>query len=148
VNGGRLAWRYALLAVVTHALFIGVSLQPGIRESPVVSGDSVTYVMSAENLVERGRFSRERTPPFLWEPYRTPGYPAAIAASLWLTGDVKWALFLAALSAGAAAWCAVRLAIAWGGGLAAAMRQDCSPPCCRTRSASPACCSPTRSSAI
>lgn len=42
--------------------------------------DSYTYIAPAENLVRHGAFSRETAPPYVWEPYRTPGYPLLISA--------------------------------------------------------------------
>lgn len=112
----RLARRYALLALCIHALVIGLALWPGLRSTEFLAGDAVTYFVPAQNLVQHHAFSRDSSPPFAWEPNRTPGYPLLMAASMALTGDFRWTLFAAALSAALAAWSAVRLAALWGGG--------------------------------
>jgi hypothetical protein len=100
---------YALLAFVTHCLVIGLSLIPGVRATPMIQGDATTYLVPAQNLLAHGSFSRETQAPYLWEPYRTPGYPLLIAASLRITGIPQWTLLMAACTAGMAAWAAVRL---------------------------------------
>lgn len=110
-----MAIRYGLIAVVAHAVVIGFSLVPAFRAEPIRAGDSITYLIPAENIVRHGTFSRETTPPFVWEPYRTPGYPLVIAASIMLFGDFTWVLFVAALTAGCAAWCAVKMTQEIGG---------------------------------
>lgn len=114
-----LARRYALLALGVHALVIGLALWPGLRSTEFLAGDAVTYFVPAQNLVLHHAFSRDASPPFAWEPNRTPGYPLLMAASMALAGDCRWALLAAALSAALAAWSAVRLAALWGGGGAA-----------------------------
>lgn len=115
----ELAWRYALLCVLAHVICISLSLVPGARLGSLADGDAITYIWPAQNLVQHGAFSREPHAPYVWEPYRTPGYPILIAISLVLFGDYSWTLFLAALSAGLAGWAAVRLVQLWGGGRAA-----------------------------
>lgn len=109
-----LARYYALAAFLTHFLFITLSLLPGWREIPLLTGDAHTYLTPARNLLENGAFSREQTSPYLWEPYRTVGYPIFIAGIVRLTGKYEYTLFLAALTAGLAAWSAVRLSEEWG----------------------------------
>ena len=108
-------WRYALFCFVTHWIFITFSLLPGWRADSLLIGDAITYVMPAENLLRQGVFSRENQPPFLWEPYRTPGYSLIIAGSIALFGSYQWALYLAAVTAGVTGGCAVWLAAQWGG---------------------------------
>jgi len=110
-----LLWRYALLACVTHLIFITLSLFPGWRADSLLIGDAITYVTPAENLLSHGAFSRESQAPFLWEPYRTPGYSLVIAGSIALFGGYQWALYLAAVTAGVAGGCAVWLTEQWGG---------------------------------
>ncbi len=110
-----LARRYALFCFITHFLFITLSLIPGWRTVPSLSGDAVTYVAPAQNILHHGAFSRESAAPYLWEPYRTPGYPLLIAASIALLGNYQWVLYVAAITAGLAGWCAVRLTEEWGG---------------------------------
>ena len=116
VSRRDLAWRYALFCFITHFLFVTFSLVPGWRAGPLLSGDSVTYVVPAQHIVHNGVFSRESSPPYLWEPYRTPGYSLMIAASIALFGEYQWVLYVAAITAGLAGWCAVRLTEQWGGG--------------------------------
>lgn len=111
-----IANRYALLAFCVHALVIGASLVPGLRHLPLLTGDAVTYYLPAQNLVEHGAFSREVAAPFLWEPYRTPGYPLLIALTQMVAGgQYAWVLFLAAFTAAAAAWSAVKVTQYFGG---------------------------------
>jgi len=110
-----LAWRYALISFVTHFIFISLSLIPGWRAESLVVGDSNTYLIPAQNLLQHGVFSRESTPPYLWEPYRTPGYPMLIAISIGLFGNAQWVLYFAAVTGGLAGWAAVRLTEAWKG---------------------------------
>ncbi|MFC1888813.1 ArnT family glycosyltransferase [Thermodesulfobacteriota bacterium] len=49
--------------------------------------DSTRYVMIARNLVEGNGFSASSESPYLYETYRTPGYPAFLAACLLVDGD-------------------------------------------------------------
>jgi hypothetical protein len=108
-----LARRYALLALVTHSAFISLSLAPGIRAIPLLSGDSARYVRVANNIVHHRAISMDSAPPFRWEADRPPGYPLLIATSIGLTGHEHWTLYFAALSAAAAAWAAVTLTGLW-----------------------------------
>jgi len=111
----RIAIRYALLAFVTHAIVVALSLVPSLRSESLLAGDAITYLMPAENIVHHGSFSREALPPFVWEPYRTPGYPLLIAASIAMFGTHAAVLFVAALTSGLGVWCAVRLTAFLGG---------------------------------
>lgn len=111
----NVALRYGILAVATHAVVIALSLSPSLRSQPIVSGDAITYIINAENIVHHGTFSREHSPPFLWEPYRTPGYPLAIAGCIAAFGTASAVLFLGAITAGLAAWSAARLTALFGG---------------------------------
>lgn len=111
----RIAASYALIAMCAHALLIGLSLVPSLRAAPLERGDAITYLMTAENIVKHGSFSRESAAPLVWEPFRTPGYPLLIAASLLLTGTHAAVLFLAAVTSALAAWSAVRLTSVFGG---------------------------------
>jgi hypothetical protein len=106
----RISIQYAILSFSTHILFILISLVPGWRAEPLIHGDTITYVMDAENIIKNGVFSREQSTPFLWEPYRTPGYPLLLAFSKWISGNFTFTLFLAAIMAGLAAWVAVQAA--------------------------------------
>ncbi len=115
----RIAIRYALLAVATHAIVIALSFVPSLRSESLLAGDAITYLMPAENIVRHGSFSREAQPPFFWEPYRTPGYPLLIAASIAMFGTHAAVLFVAAFTTGLAVWCAVRLTAFLGGNTAA-----------------------------
>jgi hypothetical protein len=109
-----------LLAIAFHSIIVAASLVPGWHAEPLVSGDAVTYLVPARSLLATGHFSRESGPDPAWEPYRTPGYPLVLAASLALTGGVAAALFASCATAGLAAWSAARLATEWGGGTTAA----------------------------
>ncbi len=104
-----------MLAGITHALIISAALTPGWRAHPLLEGDALTYIKPAQNLQQFGVFSREDRPPFLWEPYRTPGYPLLIAFSLLTSGQQGYVLYFSAITASLAAFCAVRLAREWGG---------------------------------
>lgn len=105
-----LPWSYAGITCLVQIVVITLSLLPNTRTLPLVVGDVPSYLIPAENLASTGAFSREDQSPYLWEPYRTPGYPLLIAASIRLFGDFRLTLYLSALAAGAAAWCIVRLA--------------------------------------
>lgn len=106
----KISLQYGILSFSTHILFILLSLIPGWRAEPLIHGDTVTYIMDAENILKQGAFSREQATPFLWEPYRTPGYPLLLAFSQQLTGSFTFTLFLAAMLAGMGAWIAVQAA--------------------------------------
>jgi 4-amino-4-deoxy-L-arabinose transferase-like glycosyltransferase len=110
-----LAWRYGLLAVVIYFLYITSSLIPGWRAEPVLSDDALTYEDNARQLLRSQHFTRELHPPYLWEPYRTPGYPILIALGLLVSGSVNVTLFLAALGGGVAAFAAVFFCSTLGG---------------------------------
>ncbi len=114
-----LAFRYAIICLATHVLFITASLISGWRGTPLLEGDAMSYVTPANNLIQHGVFSREDHPPYLWEPDRTPGYPVLIAASVFFFGGVKWGLYVAAITAALAGWSVVRLTQIWGGNLTA-----------------------------
>lgn len=106
---------YFILCFLTHFAFISISLIPGLRVFPYIAADSNTYIISAQNLMRFGAFSREPIAPFLWEPYRTPGYPILIALSILLTHKLQYVLYLSSITAGVAGWSAVRLSKLWGG---------------------------------
>ncbi|HUI06873.1 MAG TPA: hypothetical protein VL486_07685 [Verrucomicrobiae bacterium] len=57
------------------------------------SPDSVWYAELAKNLLNHHRFSRQTEPPYLWEPYRTPGYPVLVALGQMMTGH-EWGVLL------------------------------------------------------
>lgn len=105
----RLPFRYAILGFLTHALVILLASVPGWRATPLVSSDAVTYMMDARNILQHGVFSREQAAPYLWEPYRTPGYPLVLAFSILVSGGVELALFFSAAAAGLAAWVAIQM---------------------------------------
>lgn len=110
----RMALVYAAIAAATHLLITLLRVVPVWSDSDLITGDTSTYILSARNLVDVGEFSRESGPPYLWEPYRTPGYPLVLAASIIVFGDHRLAVFLTVLTAAAAAYCGVRLAQHWG----------------------------------
>ena len=111
----RLALVYSVVAFTTHALFISASLMPGLRGLPLLDGDSSRYLRVATNVVRHGAISIDAEAPFRWDADRPPGYPLLIALSLKVTGDERWTLYAAALSAAGAAWAAVTLVGLWGG---------------------------------
>lgn len=113
-----MALRYAVLAALVHAVFITAALVPGWRARPLVTGDVITYLRPAQNLQLNGTFSRSSQPPLKWEAYRTPGYPLAIAATMAVFKDYRFVLYLAAVTAGFASFCAVWLGTEWGGRVA------------------------------
>ena len=104
-----------MAAFTTHAVFISASLLPGLRALPLLDGDSPRYLRVATNVVRHGAISIDEEAPFRWEADRPPGYPLLIALSLKVTGDERWTLYAAALSAAGAAWAAVTLVGLWGG---------------------------------
>ncbi len=106
-----LARKMAGLAFLTYLIFLVVVLVLSARsETPLyLKPDSQTYIAPAENLVRHGAFSRERVEPYLWEPYRTPGYPLLIAAFIAVTGRPSAVLFCAPLLASLLAYVLVRL---------------------------------------
>lgn len=114
----RIAQRYAVLATLLHAAFITAALVPRWRAQPLVVGDAMSYLRPAQNLVQHGAFSRGSEPPLRWEAYRTPGYPFAIAATIVVFKDYRFVLYLAAVTAGLASFCAVSLGMQWGGRMA------------------------------
>jgi hypothetical protein len=108
--------RAAAIVLLVHAVVIAAALNPQWRKQPILSPDSPTYIVPARNLLEHRTFSGESAPPYLWEPYRTIGYPALIAATLLVVHDSRFVMFWAALTAALAAWAAVSLTACWGGG--------------------------------
>lgn len=83
------------LSLVSHLFFVllVVGLSWGPSRNLYLRPDSSTYVRPAHNLVNVGEFSRENEEPYVWEPYRLPGYPLLIAASLLVTG-LEWPVLL------------------------------------------------------
>jgi 4-amino-4-deoxy-L-arabinose transferase-like glycosyltransferase len=85
----ELAW----WAVIAAAIVLRVAWSAWIAHahpSAVTSGDTSGYIGPARALLEKGRFSlspQDPTPMFL----RTPGYPAFLAAILWVT-DSRWSI--------------------------------------------------------
>jgi hypothetical protein len=112
----RLSFRYATISFFSHMLFIFIVTMAGSRLVPLVVGDSVSYKMDAENILDHGAFSRENVPPYLWEPYRTPGYPLLIVFSEGIFGNDKGILLITAAAAGIASWVSVQMAIMLGAG--------------------------------
>lgn len=96
----RLCFVLAALIVVALAARVGWAAWIAHAEPDAVrSGDTPGYLGPARALIDSGRFSyspQDDTPMFL----RTPGYPALLAAILWVT-DSEWAIspIQAALSA-------------------------------------------------
>ncbi len=99
--------------MLVHLLIVLLSYLPGIRgielATSLSNSDEVTYIQDARNILENGVFSREQTPPFLWEPYRTPGLPILIVLSMWLTGTLLLVPVMNVLFAGLAAWFGTKL---------------------------------------
>lgn len=119
-SSDRLALRYAIVVGLVHCIVVSCSLVPGWRVISLLDGDAQTYLRPAENLVEHLVFSGAPRPPFFWEPYRTPSYPLLIALSLLLWQGYQWVLYFAAVTAGVAAWCGVKLVQEWNGSRLAA----------------------------
>jgi hypothetical protein len=80
----------AAIALLVHAVVITAALNPHWRKQPLLAPDSPTYIVPARNLLEHRTFSGESAPPYLWEPYRTIGYPALIAATLLVVHDNRF----------------------------------------------------------
>lgn len=112
----QISIKFATLSFLTHLFFIVVCVLFSSRTFPIITGDSVTYQVDATNILENGAFSRESEAPFLWEPYRTPGYPLLIAYSKVLVGSEFLVMLFAAITAGGAAWAAVKLSEIIGAG--------------------------------
>ncbi len=110
------AIRAGILSLTVHAIITLCALHPSWRGQPLLAPDSHTYILPAENMLRAGAFSRETAPPFIWEPYRTIGYPVLIAISEKLFGSVVWVMFFASVTAGVAAWVAIKMVEEWGGG--------------------------------
>jgi len=90
-------WIWPAVSFITHLTVICLSLIYSRPEELLVD-DSVTYYVPAKNIVENGAFWGIETGHFLWEPYRTIGYPLLIAASIRIFGDFRYTLFLAAIT--------------------------------------------------
>lgn len=93
--------RFSYLALTSHLIFVIVvlALSWSHGQSLYCTDDTHTYVKPARNLIEAGAFSRENAPPFVWEPYRLPGYPLLIALAFLVTGRGWPVLLLAPLFA-------------------------------------------------
>ena len=109
----HLTLRYAVFVGLVYVIFISCALVLG--RGAMIDGDAQTYLTPAENLARQGVFSGANAPPFAWEGHRTPAYPMLIALSLRLSGRYEWTLYLAAITAAAAAWCGIRLVEQWNG---------------------------------
>ena len=103
------------MALLVHLAVIAAALNPQWRKQPLLAPDSPTYIAPARNLLEHRTFSGEKGPPYRWEPYRTIGYPALIAATILVVHDSRFVMFWAGLTAALAAWAAVSLTASWGG---------------------------------
>ncbi|MCA1583163.1 MAG: glycosyltransferase family 39 protein [Acidobacteria bacterium] len=106
----RMAARFALLAFGTYLAFLLVVLALSARSGIelYMANDSETYIAPARNILEHGSFSRETHAPYLWEPYRTPGYPLMILAFLAVTGKPTAVLAAGPLLAAFVAYTLVR----------------------------------------
>lgn len=106
-----LAVRFAALSFATYLAFLLLILALSSRSGTprYLAGDSETYIAPANNLVLHGVFSRERSSPYLREPYRTPGYPILIAAFLAITGKPAAVLAAGPVLAALLAFSLVRL---------------------------------------
>jgi hypothetical protein len=86
-----------LFCLLVNLAIVSISLIPNIRGIDLIKSisesDQGTYISNAYHLIETGHFTREDAPPYLWEPYRTPGYPLLIALSLSIFGSIVPTLF-------------------------------------------------------
>jgi 4-amino-4-deoxy-L-arabinose transferase-like glycosyltransferase len=82
------AWSMILIAVAVRVGW--AAWVAHAHPEAVMSGDTPGYLGPAEALIDSGRFDvspRDGTPMF----FRTPGYPAFLAAILWVT-DSTWSI--------------------------------------------------------
>jgi len=84
-------------AFISHLIFVLIilTMSSWSGEAPYWVTDTGKYAALAKNLIDVGAFSRESAPPYLWEPYRLPGYPLLIAMALRMTG-AEWPVLLLA----------------------------------------------------
>lgn len=64
----------------------------GIGNDPVVAGDGPIYARLGHNLAEHGAHSAAETSPFDADVFRTPGYPAFLAALYLVSGGSELAV--------------------------------------------------------
>ena len=86
----RTRWLWAIIVVAIAARVGWSAWIAHAHPAAVTSVDTAEYVGPARALIDAGRFSlsaHDPTPMFL----RTPGYPAVLAAILWLTNS-QWAI--------------------------------------------------------
>ena len=99
-----------LVAIVVYGGLTAYSiLAPHSQEPRYWQNDSFWYVSLAKGLLSHHHFSRETAPPFHWDPYRTPGYPALVALGITMTGHEWGALLFTPLVAGLMLWSVVGL---------------------------------------
>jgi 4-amino-4-deoxy-L-arabinose transferase-like glycosyltransferase len=86
----RTLWCYALIVVSLAVRVAWAAWIAHAHPAAVTSPDTPTYIGPARALIHSGRFNlspADSTPIFV----RTPGYPAVLAAILWLTNS-RWAI--------------------------------------------------------
>jgi 4-amino-4-deoxy-L-arabinose transferase-like glycosyltransferase len=82
--------RAALVAVLAFSFLtkLGLALLVWFRNRAAVwHPDSASYHYLALNMFRHGLFSRSSGPPYVYEAFRTPGYPLVLAAVYPLFGD-------------------------------------------------------------
>ena len=120
----RRTWGITLLvvcAVVAHGVAV-IAIERHVTGEglsyPVFGNDAAGYETLGQNILYHGVFSRSPEPPFISESFRTPGYPALIALSLWMSGSLLPIIVLQVLVSGGIAFLLFRLAeesgLTWG----------------------------------
>ena len=77
--------RAALAAILAFSLLtkLGLALLVWFRNRAAIwHPDSASYHYLALNMFRHGLFSRSTGPPYVYEAFRTPGYPLVLAAAL------------------------------------------------------------------
>lgn len=83
-------------AVAVHAVVLLVThvQSGGIAACAFRSLDATEYYRIAQNVVAHGTFSQGQAPPLTPDTWRTPGYPAFLAAAMLVVGDSPSGLVL------------------------------------------------------
>jgi 4-amino-4-deoxy-L-arabinose transferase-like glycosyltransferase len=78
-------WAVLILALALRVpVMVAISLEP---ERAITGSDAEQYLALANNLADEGVFSRESTPPYTPEVFRTPGYPAFLVPFVQIFGE-------------------------------------------------------------
>lgn len=86
-----------IVEVIFFSILIPISLNRGL-DYTALSGDSKAYILLAENILSTKSFSLSKSEPYFPESFRSPGYPAFLAALFSITlGNKALALFLQGL---------------------------------------------------